>query len=458
MSSAPTSTRRPVAGTRAWRSLGTRLALFYVVVTLGSTLAVVVVFALRAGAQAALEGQRSADSMLEHYRHALEQGGIEALRAMTARERDGPGYALRLTDEREVELLAVASDGASAPRAPREWIVSAARVSEGRRLQVVVRNEVGKRLWEHAWEDVALIVGLGLATAIAGAFAISRRALRPVSELAQATQRILESGDLALRVPERGADDLDELTRLFNRMLARNEALVRAMRQSLDNVAHDLRTPLTRLRTGAELALSGSVDAEAAREALADTIEESDRVLAMLTTLMDITEAELGAMRLHKRPEELSGIAREAVELYEHVSSERGVHVVTRLSPGVEVLVDRQRVLQVAANLLDNAIKYTPAGGRAEVTVTKDERWGILAISDTGLGIPSEDRPHVWNRLFRGDRSRTERGLGLGLSLVKAIVEAHGGEVELRSEAGEGSTFHVRLPLSRACASSLPAA
>jgi signal transduction histidine kinase len=451
MSSALTRPRRPVAGTRAWRSLGTRLALFYVVVTLGSTLAVVVLFALRADAQAAHEGQRSADSMLERYRRAFEQGGIEAVRAMTARERDGPDYALRLTDESEVELLAVASDGAAGvatpARAPRDWNVAAARVSEGRRLQIVVRNDVGKRLWAHAWEDVAMIFGLGLATAIAGAFVISRRALRPVSDLARATQRILESGDLALRVPERGADDLDELTGLFNRMLARNQALVGAMRESLDNVAHDLRTPLTRLRAGAELALSGSVTAETAREALADTIEESDRVLAMLTTLMDITEAELGAMRLHKRPEELSGIAREAVELYEHVASERGVHVVTRLSPGVEVLVDRQRVLQVAANLLDNAIKYTPAGGRAEVTVTKDERWGILAISDTGLGIPSEDRPHVWNRLFRGDRSRTERGLGLGLSLVKAVVEAHGGEVELRSEVGEGSTFEVRLPL-----------
>ena len=466
MSSAPSEPARPVAGTRAWRSLGARLALFYVVVTLGSSFAVVVLFALRTDALAKQEGQRSADSTLAHYRRALEEGGTDALRAMIASQPDGPGYALRLTDEREVEVLAVASDDASGRAADmlrhdndgkaakesrpaaRDWNVAVARVSQGRRLEVLVRNDVGKRLWVHAWEDVALIFGFGLATAIAGAFVISRRALRPVSELARATQRIVESGDLALRVPERGAADLDELTRLFNRMLARNEALVGAMRESLDNVAHDLRTPLTRLRAGAELALRGSVDAEKAREALADTIEESDRVLAMLTTLMDITEAETGAMRLERRSEDLASIAREAVELYDHVSSERGVHVVTRLSPAIEVLVDRQRVLQVAANLLDNAIKYTAAGGRVEVEVTKAGAWGILTVTDTGAGIAPEDRPHVWERLFRGDRSRPERGVGLGLSLVKAIIEAHGGDVGLRSEVGEGSTFEARLPLA----------
>ena len=168
----------------------------------------------------------------------------------------------------------------------------------------------------------------------------------------------------------------------------------------------------------------------------------------MLTTLMDITEAETGTMRLAARAEDLSSLAREAVELYEHVSSERGVHVVTRLGAGVEVEVDRQRVLQIIANLLDNAIKYTPPGGSVDVAVTKDLAWGTIAIRDTGVGISAEDRPHVWERLYRGDRSRTERGLGLGLSLVKAIVEAHGGEVELRSTVGEGSTFEVRLPLA----------
>ena len=134
------------------------------------------------------------------------------------------------------------------------------------------------------------------------------------------------------------------------------------------------------------------------------------------------------------------------MELYDLVSNERGVHIVTRLAPGVLVLVDRARIRQVCANLIDNAIKYTAPGGRVEVTVSGEEAWGVVSIADTGIGIPPEERPRVWDRLFRGDRSRTERGLGLGLSLVKAVVEAHGGEVRLQSEVGVGSTFEVRLP------------
>jgi signal transduction histidine kinase len=162
--------------------------------------------------------------------------------------------------------------------------------------------------------------------------------------------------------------------------------------------------------------------------------------------LMDITEAETGSMHLELRPEDLAAIVREAAELYDIVSNERGVHVATRLTLGIVVKVDRRRIVQAVANLLDNAIKYTQGGGTVDVSVTGDDRWGVVEVADTGMGIAPEDQPRVWDRLFRGDRSRTERGLGLGLSLVKAVVEAHGGEVELHSEPGAGATFVVRLP------------
>jgi signal transduction histidine kinase len=467
MSSGPSS-REDGAGTRAWRSLGTRLALWYVAVTLASFLLLAAILPLGMHVWTDQEGQRSAETLLDRYRRTFETGGTEALRAMFACDAGAtPSVAIRLRDDRRVEVYRASSDDASSrvagalgrdeagqvgrEWAPDGWHFAAVSVSEGRQLEIVLHDDAAPRLWSRAREASLLILVCGLGTAVLGAFVITRRALRPVGDLARATQGILESGDLALRVRTRGtADDLDGIAALFNRMLARNEAQVRAMKESLDNVAHDLRTPLARLRAGAELALRESADTAAdaanAREALAGAIEESDRVLGMLTTLMDISEAEAGAMRLDRRAEDLADIAREAVELYDLVSNERGVRIVTRLAPGVLVLVDRARIRQVCANLIDNAIKYTAPGGRVEVTVSGDETMGFVSIADTGSGIPAEERSRVWDRLYRGDRSRTERGLGLGLSLVKAVVQAHGGEVRLQSEVGVGSTFDVRLP------------
>jgi signal transduction histidine kinase len=462
MSSGPNSPAH-LGGTRAWRSLGARLAVWYVAVTLASFVALAAILPLIVHVWTEREGQKSAESLLDRYRRALELGGTDALRAMfVCGAGPTPSVAIRLKDERAIEVYGASSDEESSgvaaalredqanPLAPKRppagWHFAAVSMSQGRQLEIVLRDDAAPRVWSRAREASLLTLACGLASAILGAFVITRRALRPVGDLARTTQDIIDSGNLALRVQSRGtADDLDQLGALFNRMLARNEALVRAMKESLDNVAHDLRTPLARLRAGAELALSGAPNAEGDREALAETIEESDRVLAMLTTLMDITEAETGSMRLDKRIEDLAEIAREAVDLYDLVSSERGVHIVTKLAHGVDVLVDRARIRQVCANLIDNAIKYTAPGGQVEVSVAGNEVSGIVSITDTGMGIPPDEHPRVWDRLFRGDRSRSERGLGLGLSLVKAVVEAHGGEVALRSEVGAGSTFEVRF-------------
>ena len=438
------SSRDSALGTRAWRSLGARLALWYVVVTVGSFIAMAAILPLTVNAWVEREGQSSALGTLDRLKRTLEAGGVDALQAMFNCAPDAqPSVAVRLTDEQNVELYSRYSDNASrhvaealhqgsagrlgpTQTAPPGWHVAAATVSQGRQLEIVLHDDAAPRLWSHARETSLVILLCGLASAILGAFVITRRGLRPVGELARITQGIVDSGDLALRVETRGsADGLDQLATLFNRMLARNETLVRAMKESLDNVAHDLRTPLTRLRAGAELALRGPEDLPRAREALAEAIEESDRVLAMLTTLMDITEAETGAMRRDKHVEDLSTI--------------------TRLPPGVLVVVDRARIRQVCANLIDNAIKYTAPGGRVEVAVSGDAFVGTLSVSDSGIGIPLEEQPRIWDRLYRGDRSRTERGLGLGLSLVKAVVEAHGGEVHLKSAAGAGATFEVRL-------------
>ena len=316
-------------------------------------------------------------------------------------------------------------------------------------LQVGKSTHEREELLERFRGTFISVMGPILLLSVAGGALLSVRALRPLRGLIHTLHAIIATGALATRASVPGTEDeVAELSRLFNTMLGRISLLISGMQSTLDNVAHDLRTPMTRLRGMAEVVLHTETSETALREALANCIEESDRILTMLNTLMDISEAEHGAMRLEKEPVSAGELITQAIELYHDVADDKAIQLATSIPPELTFSADRNRMLQVLTNLLDNAIKYTASGGQVTLTATRDDQHIVLIVTDTGVGIPPDDLPHIWDRLYRGDTSRSQRGLGLGLSLVKAIVQAHRGEVAVSSQLGRGARFSLTLPLA----------
>ncbi len=324
--------------------------------------------------------------------------------------------------------------------------VASLRLPDGSILQIgkstEERDEV---LGLFAWILAGVAIPV-LAIGIVGGALLALRALRPIRELIE-TIRSIDSGAMAARVPIRQTgDELDELALLFNGMLNRIATLIEGMRGALDNVAHELRTPVTRMRGAAEVALQSDQTPEIAWEALSDCIEESDQLLGLLDALMDISEAEAGTLTLKRESLNISALLEATVDLYRHVADEKEILVSAVALEDIWLVADRSRLRQVMANLLDNAIKFTPKGGRIQLEACRRNSEVVISIGDTGIGMAPEELSKIWGRLYRGSHGRSERGMGLGLSLVKAIVDAHKGRVETSSTPGTGSTFKVILP------------
>jgi signal transduction histidine kinase len=284
---------------------------------------------------------------------------------------------------------------------------------------------------------------------LAGGLLTSRNFLRRVDAITE-TSRSIMAGNLSQRMPVAGSgDELDRLSLSLNEMLGQIEKLMLGMKEVTSNVAHDLRTPLTRLRARAEAALRGE-SVEEQRQALQQTLTESDRLLQTFNSLLSIARADAGQVREDLETVDLSEIMQDMAELYEPIIEEAGGKISFAADSSILVQADRQLLLQVISNLLDNAIKYGADAATNVVSVTisahKQGAFAVVAVADAGPGIPADQREHVLQRFVRLDESRSKPGNGLGLSLVLSAVKLHGGTLKL-DDANPGLKVIITLPL-----------
>ena len=334
------------------------------------------------------------------------------------------------------------------PQAKHKALAIYGTIGPGVVIQIGESLEEEEQFLEILRETFILITAFVMLFAVFGGYLLAKHALRGVDEVTT-TALSIAKGDFEQRVPPKArGEEIERLATTFNYMLDRINALINGIRNMTDNIAHDLRSPIARIRGTAEMTLLSDSTLMEYESTVAGTIEECDRLLDMINTMLEISEAEAGASELKKQEIDFADVVQKACDLFQPIADNNGVILSANISAPCYISGDTQKVQRMVANLLDNALKYTPTKGRVTVSVTRDNGRVVSSFSDTGVGISEVDLPHIFKRFYRCDQSRSQAGVGLGLSLAKAIAKSHCGDITVTSCPGRGSTFTIILPRS----------
>lgn len=458
---------------RFWRLLAFRLTLWYGgILAVGASLCFLIFYLVTVSA---MRNRTDADLLREATRcmNAVESGDIPAIKRLIDRDARATGtndefflvydrngrpiassdlstwgdlsLAAPTVGETETHGKPSYRDAFGAGHHERIRVLTMA-AGNGNVLRVGITVQDDWRVIDQARRTISFIMLAVVGIAVVVGWLLAKRALVGVQHVTS-TANVISRGALQRRVPISGSgDEIDQLASTFNRMLVRIESLVKSMEETNDNIAHELRSPIARIRGHAETTLTGNGSLDGYREMAASTVEECDRLLAMINTMLDIAEAEAGLMGLKMSRVDVNALLRDICELYEPMTTEKHIRVLVAAPGSLVIRGDVQRLQRMIANLLDNAVKYTPHGGTIRLSADLTDGHVAVNVANTGEGILSEKLPNIFQRFYRADASRSGSGYGLGLSLARAIVHAHGGQISVRSIPGDTTTFTVVLP------------